>query len=174
MPDELERLNLNGRATDAQFAQNPLPIARAMGRALAQLHTGPTPADATGRTEAEVHAALEQLRAGHLPPAPFDRVRVETIEAMLANRPDMTTAVLTHGAPIVSAAVLSNSIVHFESAGTEGFDPPERDLSIAIRSIAETFTSEVAATFLDGYVELGGTLPHGPTLDWYGVIAAFR
>jgi hypothetical protein len=145
-----------------------------MGRSLAELHTGPRPDGLTGRTEVEVSGALEFLRAGQMPPAPFDRVRVETLEAMLANRPDMTTAVPTHGAPIVSAAVLSKSVVHFESAGTEGFDPPERDLSIVIRSIAETFTSEVAATFLEGYVERGGALPHGPTLDWYGVIAAFR
>ena len=111
---------------------------------------------------------------GELPPAPFDRVRPETLRAMLANRPDLSTPVFTHGSPIVSAAVLVDSVVTFEPAGTDGLDPAERDLAIAIRSIAETFTSEVAATFIEGYEEAGGTLPHGPTLDWYGVIAAFR
>lgn len=174
LPDELERLRLNGRATDAQFAQNPLPVARAMGRALAALHCSEPPADLAPRTNIEANAALEMVARGELPPAPFDRVRAETLQAMLANRPDTQNAVVTHGSPIVASAVLVDSIVTFESAGTEGFDPAERDLAIVIRSIAETFTSEVAATFVEGYEEAGGTLPHGPTLDWYGVVAAFR
>ena len=174
LPDELEGLRLNGRATDAQFAQNPLPVARAMGRALAVLHLSIPSADLPARTPTEADAALASVARGELPPAPFDRVRPETLNTMLANRPDATNAVLTHGSPVVSAAVLTNSVVTFEPAGTEGFDPAERDLAIAIRSIAETFTSEVAATFIEGYEEAGGSLPHGPTLDWYGVVAAFR
>ncbi len=145
-----------------------------MGRALATLHLTEPPVGLTGRTNDEALAAVAMVERGELPPAPFDRVRPETLRSMLANRPDLSTAVLTHGAPIVSAAVLVDSVVTFEPAGTAGLDPAERDLSIAIRSIAETFTSEVAATFLDGYVEAGGALPHGPTLDWYGVVAAFR
>jgi aminoglycoside phosphotransferase len=174
LPDELERLHLSGRATDAQFAQNPLPVARAMGRALATLHCSNPPDGLAGRTDTEADAALEAVRRGDLPPAPFDRVKPETLTAMLDNRPDMSKAVLTHGAPIVSAVVLVDSVATFEPAGTEGLDPAERDLAIVIRSIAETFTSEVAATFIEGYEEAGGTLPHGPTLDWYGVVAAFR
>ena len=174
LPDELERLRLNGRATDAQFAQNPLPVARAMGRALALVHTSEPAEGLSERTDSEAASALALVNRGELPPAPFDRVKPDTLRQMLTNRPDRSAAVSTHGSPIVSSAVLVDSIVTFESAGTEGLDPAERDLSIAIRSIAETFTSEVAATFIEGYVEAGGELPHGPTLDWYGVVAAFR
>jgi len=174
LQDELLQLRLNGRANDAQFAQNPLPVARAMGRALGVLHGSSAPDDLEPRTDSEARAALAVVRSGATPPSPFSRVRHETLSAMLENRPSDLPWVLTHGAPIVNAAVLVDSVVTFEETGTWGLDPAERDLAIAIRSIAETFTSEVAATFLEGYVEEGGRLPHGPTLDWYGVVAAFR
>ena len=71
-------------------------------------------------------------------------------------------------------AVVVDSVVLFEPVGTEGLDPAERDLAIVIRSISETFTSEVSNAFIDGYLEAGGELPHAPTLDWYALIAAFR
>lgn len=168
---------LNGRATDSQFAQNPLPIARAMGNALGQLHSSKPPVGLVSRTAEEVDnalGALERLDEGESPPAPFGRVRIETLRAMLETIPDGRPLVPTHGAPIVSAAVLTDSVVTFDSLDAEGLDPAERDLAIVIRSISETFTSEVSATFLEGYLEGGGALPHGPTLDWYGLVAAFR
>jgi len=174
LPDELERLRLNGRATDAQFAQNPLPVARAMGRALAALHQMPAPDGIVSRTDQEAAAALAALDTEQTPPAPFSRVSSEALRAHLETRPATGEPVTTHGAPVVARAVLVDSIVTFESADTEGFDPPERDLAIAIRSIAETFTSEVTATFLEGYEEAGGALPKGPALDWYALVAAFR
>lgn len=174
MQDELLQLRLNGRATDAQFAQNPLPIARAMGRALGVFHTAAPAGVVEARTDLEASHALAMVESGAPFPAPFTRVKKDTMVALLKNRPEGLTPVPTHGSPIVAAAVLTDSVVTFEDAGTVGFDPAERDLAIAIRSVAETFTSEVAATLLEGYLERGGQLPHGPTLDWYGVIAAFR
>lgn len=168
---------LNGRANESQFAQNPLPVAHAMGVALGVLHSSPPPADLTGRTEAEARSALEALTSygpNDVPPAPFERVRVSILRDTLSNPPVDRPVVPTHGAPIVSAAVLTDSVVEFDPAGTEGLDPAERDLAIVIRSISEEFTGEVAATFLEGYLEGGGQLPHGPTLDWFGLVAAFR
>jgi len=173
-PDELVRLRLNGRATDAKFAQNPLPIARAMGRALGELHGSEPDAFLGSRTNAEASAALAIVESGAAFPEPFSRVKAETLTELLKNQPQRSRLVPTHGAPVVRGAVLTNSVVVFDDAGTQGLDPAERDLAIAIRSVAETFTSEVAATLLDGYLERGGELPHGPTLDWYGVVAAFR
>ena len=174
LPDELERLRLNGRASDAQFAQNPLPVAQAMGRSLARLHASARPGGLASRTTVEVEAARQALDHGNPLPTPFTRVRRSVLLDMLETPPEMSAPVLTHGTPIVSMAVLTDSIATFEPCGTEGWDPPERDLSIVMRSIAETFTSEVARTFLDGYEETGGALPHGPTLDWYALVAAFR
>lgn len=165
---------MNGRATDGQFVQNPLPVARAMGRALGTFHTSPVPNAVVERTSAEVDTALEAVRSGVVPPKPFDRVRPETLIETLSERPTTEAPVFTHGAPIVSAVALVDGIASFDGDEAWGLDPAERDLAIAIRSIAETFTSEVAATFLEGYVEAGGALPHGPALDWYGVVAAFR
>ncbi len=174
MPDDLRKLRLNGRATDSQFAQNPLPVARAMGRALGLFHQATAASTLTSRTDEEATTALAVVESTEVYPAPFSRVRRETLAALLKNRPEGLRLVPTHGSPVVSAAVLTDSVVVFDDAGTTGLDPAERDLAIAIRSVAETFTSEVAATLLDGYVEVGGELPHGPTLDWYGVLAAFR
>ena len=168
---------LNGRADESQFAQNPLPIAHAMGHALGLLHTSEPPVDLTARTPIEVEAALdaiEKLGDGEAPPAPFSRVRPAALVALLQDPPANRPVVVTHGAPIVSAAVLTDSVASFDPMGTDGLDPPERDLAIAFRSITETFTSEVSATFLEGYLEGGGALPHGPTLDWYAAVAAFR
>ena len=54
-------LPVNGRATDSQFAQNPLPLAHAMGVALAELH-GQRPAEElVPQTAAEVEGALNFL-----------------------------------------------------------------------------------------------------------------
>lgn len=172
--DQLAQLKLNGRATESQFAQNPLPIARAMGRALGVLHTSPVPPGLAPRTDIEAEAALAIVEQGGDFPEPFARLRPETLTALLRNRPADIAQVHTHGAPIVGSAVLTDSIVVFDDHGTAGCDPAERDLAIAFRSVAESFTSEVAATLLEGYLEVGGSLPHGPTLDWYGVVAAFR
>lgn len=174
MQDELLRLRLNGRASDSQFAQNPLPVARAMGRALGVLHASPVPEGVVGQTESEVSSARDALESGTIPPEPFSRVRSSSLLDFLASQPAESPLVWTHGAPIVRMAVLTDSVVTYDDVGAYGLDPSERDLSIAIRSIAETFTSEVSATFLEGYVEEGGALPHGPLLDWYGVVAAFR
>lgn len=174
MPDELARLALNGRATDSQFAQNPLPVARAMGLALAGHHNREVPDSLGPRTEEEVTAVREYLEAHGSLPYPFDRSPPGVITSMLDVAPEAGRPVFTHGAPIVDAAVLVDSVVTFESAGAEGFDPPERDLAIIIRSIAETFTSEVARPFLDGYEEGGGQLPKVQALDWYGLVAACR
>lgn len=174
MQDELERLRLNGRATDSQFAQNPLPVARAMGRALASIHTTTSSDELSPQTPAEIENVRSAVSAGQRHPHPYTRVSGEAVLALLDMAPNASPPVATHGAPLVESAVLVDSVVTFESAGTEGFDPPERDLAIVIRSIAETFTSEVARTFLEGYEEAGGQPPRPQALDWYGLLAAFR
>jgi hypothetical protein len=145
-----------------------------MGRALAVLHAMPAPEGAVGRTESEVANARDLLESGVIAPEPFTRVSASSLIDFLASPPGESPLVWTHGAPIVRMAVLADSVATYDDVGAYGLDPAERDLSIAIRSIAETFTSEVSATFLEGYVERGGGLPHGPLLDWYGVVAAFR
>lgn len=145
-----------------------------MGRALAALHATERPADLEPRTPAELEGARVALESDRPLPAPFTRVSRDALRTMLEIVPEGSAPVLTHGSPIVDLAVLEDSVVTFEPRETEGWDPPERDLAIVMRSIAETFTSEVARTFLDGYEEAGGRLPHGPTLDWYGLLAAFR
>ena len=170
-------LPVNGRATDSQFAQNPLPLAHAMGVALAELH-GQRPAEElVPQTAAEVEGALnflDGLDHDETPPAPFGRVRVSSVRQALNEPPLFGTPVHTHGSPITAVAVVIDSKVIYESAGTDGLDPPERDLAIVMRSISETWTSEVTTAFMDGYIDGGGELPSGPTLDWYGVVAAFR
>lgn len=174
LPDDLTRLNLNGRATESQFAQNPLPVVEAMGYGLAAVHLAPVPDGLAGRTATEAAAVREYLDTGATPPSPFARVSAAALLEMLDNPPEASARVLTHGAPIVDAAVLASSAATFDSAGAEGFDPPERDLAIIIRSISETFTSEVSRTFLEAYRSGGGTAPSGPALDWYALLAAFR
>lgn len=174
MPDERERLGLNGRATDSQFAQNPLPVVEAMGRALALLHQQPLPDGLEPRTPAEVANVREVVASGGTFPSPFARVSGEAIVAMLDAPPMATSSVVTHGAPIVESVVLVDSVATFESAKTEGFDPPERDLSIVVRSLAETFAPESARTFIESYEQAGGVLPSAQTLDWYALLAAFR
>lgn len=174
MPDELERLGLNGRATDSQFAQNPLPVAQAMGRALAALHQQPRPDGLEARSPAEVANVRAVVTEGGPFPSPFTRVSAKAILETVDAPPAGLPPVVTHGSPIVESVVLVDSVATFESAGTEGFDPPERDLAIVIRSLAETFAPEVARTFIEGYEEAGGQLPAAPLLDWYGLIAAFR
>lgn len=167
---------VNGRASDSQFAQNPLPLVHAMGLSLAALHVGNTDG-LVPKTPTEVDGGLSFLAAlgdTERPPAPYGRVRPSVLKEMLETPPTERRLVATHGAPIVDAAVVVDSVVVFESAGTEGLDPAERDLAIIIRSISETFTSEVCTAFLDGYLEGGGEMPHGPTLDWYALLAAFR
>lgn len=168
---------LNGRGDDSQFAQNPLPVAHAMGVALGGMHSADPPSGLEPRTPAEVNEALDKL--AHLgdrenPPAPFARVRPSAIEASLKTPPTDRPLVATHGAPVVSAVLLTDSVVTFDALDVQGLDPAERDLAIVFRSISETFTSEVSATFLEGYLEGGGELPHAPTLDWYALVAAFR
>ena len=145
-----------------------------MGIALARFHQSPVPDGLDGRTDEEVANALSVVEAGGTPPSPFTRVSLSAITEHLSTRPEGSALVHTHGAPIVANAVLVDSVVTFESAGCEGLDAPERDLAIVIRSIAETFTSEVTSAFLDGYVETGGALPKSLALDWYGVVAAYR
>lgn len=167
---------VNGRASDSQFAQNPLPIAHAMGLSLAAFHLGDTEGLEPQTAQEVDHglAALAELGDSGIPPTPYARVRVTVLTEMLESPPLERPLVRTHGAPVVDSAVVVDSVVTFESAGTEGLDPAERDLAIVFRSISETFTSEVCTAFLDGYLEGGGELPHGPTLDWYAVVAAFR
>lgn len=168
---------VNGRASDSQFAQNPLPIAHAMGLSLAALHCSADVDGLESQTPAEVEgglSALTDLGDTERPPAPYGRVRPSVLKDMLRTQPDERPLVRTHGAPVVDAAVVVDSVVTFENAGTEGLDPAERDLAIVFRSISETFTSEVCTAFLDGYLEGGGEMPHGPTLDWYALVAALR
>jgi len=145
-----------------------------MGRALGVLHAKDAPAELEGRTASEVENVRRALEGEARFPSPFGRVSKEAIAGMLDSAPEPDRRVVTHGSPVVAAAILVDSVVTFETAGTEGFDPPERDLAISIRSIAETFTSEVARTFLEGYEEEGGQLPRAHLLDWYGLLAAFR
>ncbi len=172
-----DALPVNGRATDSQFSQNPVPLVHAMGVALAKLHAETPAASIEPQTALEVEDALSQiaeLEPGQSPPSPFGRVKPESLRTALSNGPTGLESVHTHGAPIVASAVVVDSIVLYESARTEGLDPIERDLAIVFRSIGETFNTEVTSTFLEGYLDGGGRLPNGPALDWYGIIAAFR
>ncbi len=174
LPAELVRLRLTGTATDSQFAQNPIPVIQSMGHGMAELHASDAP-ELSPATPTEVAAALAALDSGTPAPAPFGRVSHETLRSMLENVPDsMGAPVRTHGSPIASLARLENSHTTFDDVGTWGWDPPERDLAIVFRSLAETFAAEATLAFLDAYVDSGGRLPDGPTLDWYGLIAAFR
>ncbi len=172
--DELERLRLNGRASDSQFAQNPLPVAWAMGRALAILHHRTPEPGIEPQTPHEVDNVRRVLGKGEPHPAPYQRVSTEAIEQSLALVPAANDPVWTHGAPVVASAVIVDSVVTFESADADGFDPPERDLAIVLRSLAETFSSEVVRTFMEAYEESGGHGPQPGAVDWYGMLAAFR
>ena len=145
-----------------------------MGRALARLHQQARPEGLESRSPAEIEGVRAAVADGGPFPSPFGRVSAEAILAMVADPPAASDPVVTHGSPIVDAVVLVDSIATFEPAGTDGFDPPERDLAIVIRSLAETFTPEVARTFIEGYEEAGGELPNAQALDWYGLLAAFR
>ena len=80
----------------------------------------------------------------------------------------------THGAPVVASIELRGGEAFFDEAGSGGLDPAERDLAIALRSIAETFAPEATVSFLDAYEAAGGVTPQAATLDWYAVVAAFR
>ena len=174
LPADLVRLRLNGVATDAQFAQSPIPVIQSMGHAMAELHAEPVGA-LTPATPGEVAAALAHLDRGDPLPPPFTRVRPETLRHMLeVAPPDPGPAVRTHGAPIAANAQLVDSRTIWTDANAWGSDPAERDLAIVLRSLAETFAAEATMAFLDAYVESGGRLPDGPTLDWYGLVAAFR
>lgn len=145
-----------------------------MGRALARLHQRTPEAGLGSRTPSEVENVRSALAHGEPFPSPFVRVSADAIERTVSTLPNANGPVWTHGAPLVESALLVDSIVTFEPAGSDGFDPPERDLAIVLRSVAETFTSEVARTFMDGYEEAGGLLPQPGALDWYGLLAAFR
>lgn len=174
LPAEVVRLGLNGRATDSQFAQNPLPVLTSMGVALAQHHQRSI-AGLKSKTTTEVEAALRSIESGIPLPYPFDRARPETIVRTLeAGPPAARPSVCCHGSPVVSCAILTDSVTSFEGSDGAGADPAERDLAIVLRSIAETFAPEASRTFLDAYELGGGALPDGPTLDWYGLVAAFR
>lgn len=172
--DELDRLCLNGRATESQFAQNPLPIIEAIGIGLARFHTQPT-IGVRSRTPDEVADALGIIATGEVP-RPYEWASVNTVVEMFETGPPPTAgaSVCTHGAPIVDSVVLVDSVAVFEGDEHVGVDPPERDLSIVIRSIAETFAPEATGAFLDAYEEAGGTAPNPVALDWYALLAAFR
>ncbi|MGI9607272.1 MAG: hypothetical protein ACR2P0_14140 [Acidimicrobiales bacterium] len=174
LPDDAVGLRLNGRATDAQFAQNPIPVLEAMGTSLARFHARSADGLAS-RTADEVAAAKTAVAGMVAPPVPYDRLTSDQVIALLHAGPLVDrAAVRTHGAPIVSAAVLVDGVVEWDDHAAEGLDPAERDLAITLRSIAETFTSEASAAFLDAYERAGGHLPSSPALDWYALVAAFR
>lgn len=169
---DLARLRLNGRATEPQFAQNPLPVVESMGYALAELHSSSI-AGLEARTPAEVEVALRQAASDPMP-HPYTWASGDTVRAMLrAGPPGELPVVRTHGAPTVAHAVLKDSVASFDESA-EGADPAERDLAIALRSIAETFSPEATRTFLDAYEEGGGRMPVPAVLDWYALLAAFR
>lgn len=172
--DELDRLRLNGRATESQFAQNPLPIIEAIGISLARFHAQPT-VGVDPRTPGEVVDALGIIATGEVP-RPYEWASAETVTEMFENGPPpgAGVSVCTHGAPVVDNVVLVDSVAVFEGDEYVGADPPERDLSILIRSIAETFAPEATGAFLDAYEEAGGTAPNPIALDWYALLAAFR
>ncbi len=162
------------RVSDPQFAQNPVPVIEAMGRALAEHHQADPPGQLPARTDEEVSNALDALERGEALPRPYERARPETLRSALTARPAGGPPVYTHGAPVVGYARVDGGAVVFEDSGTAGLDPPERDLAIALRSIAETFTSEVTLPFLDAYEAAGGQAPQPARLDWYALLAAFR
>jgi len=143
-----------------------------MGYALADFHSGSIEGLAS-TTATEVDAALVQAASEPMP-HPFTWASADTVRAMLrAGAPGEIPFVRTHGAPTVSHTVLDDSVASFD-APVEGADPAERDLAIALRSIAETFSPEATRTFLDAYEEGGGRLPVPAVLDWYALLAAFR
>lgn len=169
------RSPLTGRATDAAFAQNPVPVLEAMGRALAALHRRPVPPDLRPATPAEVEGALAKLAGEEPRPHPYTRVEPPTISRALRDRPAPNAEpVFTHGSPVVATVALNDGAATFDDRGTAGLDPAERDLAIALRSIAETFAGEAAVAFLDAYESSGGSAPDVALLDWYALVAAFR
>lgn len=144
-----------------------------MGYALAEVH-GRSNEELPPRTQAEVDSALKAAATEPMP-HPYTWASGDTVRAMLSEGvPGDVPAVWTHGAPTVANTELANSVATFDDTGTDGSDPAERDLAIALRSIAETFSPEATRTFLDAYEEGGGRLPHAATLDWYALVAAFR
>lgn len=162
------------RVSDPRYAQNAAPVLAAMGKALAELHLCEPPPDLAIRTDGEVADALHALDRGEPSPRPYERSRADTIRAALNNRPDPGRAVLTHGAPVVANARVDGDVVVFDEADCVGLDPPERDLAIALRSIAETFASEATLPFVEAYLAAGGAPPDSARLDWYALVAAFR
>jgi hypothetical protein len=147
-------------------------VVEAMGYALAEFHSGPVK-ELAAQTPTEVAAALEQAASEPMP-HPYTWASGDTVRPMLrAGAPGDLPVVRTHGAPTVGNAVLEDSVASFDEP-TEGADPAERDLAIALRSIAETFSPEATRTFLDAYEEGGGRLPVPAVLDWYALLAAFR
>ncbi len=145
-----------------------------MGESLAALHLVRAEA-MPARTPDEVAAAVAAIDAGAELPAPFDRVSRETVRSHLLTMPEVDRpSVPTHGTPVVSAAVLVDGVVEWDRSDSPGFDPAERDLAIAVRSVAEAFSAEASRTFIDGYVGAGGQLPSMVLIDWYGLVAAFR
>ncbi len=175
MPGDARRLRLHGRADEAQFAQNPLPVVEAMGEALAAWHGGQT-SSLTPRTPMEIRNALALLdEESAVIPSPYERVSRPTLRTALSSGPPANSAaVCTHGAPIVAAAFLDRGVLRWDTPSEPGLDPAERDLAIALRSIAETFSPEATRTFIDAYTTYGGQLPDAATLDWYALLAAFR
>ena len=145
-----------------------------MGRSLALLHQREPDKALGSRTLDEVENVRRSVTEGRAYPAPYERVGGQAIIEWLDTTPPANDPVWTHGSPVVASALVVDSAVSYEPGGEDGFDPPERDLAIVLRSIAETFTSEVARTFLDGYQEAGGCEPESAALDWYGLLAAFR
>lgn len=169
------RSALSGRATDARFAQNPIPVLEAMGEALARHHLLPVPRALRPATAEDVAGALAVIDSGGPQPRPYETVDPDTIRRALRHPPDVAVEpVVTHGAPVVAVVTLQGGRASFDDTGTTGLDPAERDLAIALRSIAETFAPEATVAFLDAYEGAGGSAPDAARLDWYALVAAFR
>ena len=174
LPEHVARMRLSGRADDSQFAQNPEPVVISMAFSLAALHRD-SDTELERRTDAELAHALAHVDGPEPLPAPFDQVSRHVVRAQL----ELTawqgrSVVTTHGAPIVSACTLVDSVAAFDDLGTNGSDPAERDLAIALRSVAATFGAEASRPFLEAYEEAGGSEYELAVLDWYALLAAFR
>lgn len=167
-------------ATDPIFAQDPVPVVRGIAQALAALHCGDAessgPPEVITQTPVEVEAALTKLRSGAELPHPYERNTPDTLAARLEELVALDTPpVLTHGTPVVAAAMVdAEGAVELVERGSWGWDPPERDLAIAFRSVAESFAPEAAGALLEAYVDAGGQDPDGHVLDGYALLAAWR
>lgn len=173
------------RLDDPGLAQDPLPAIEAFGEALAYFHQQPgVVSSRTDEDVAEARMTLRGLERGISPdtlPVPYNRIPGSLLGDRLEARPPLAHVPVfaTHGSPTVSAVTVRQAdgkswTAHLSPSDVVGLDPAERDLSIAVRSVAETFAAEAVASFMIGFERVSERLPASALLDWYALVAALR